>query len=1253
MGRIIFAYSLSLLISFYSTFTCSAVGEYLPESSGHYRFIENKGQWPSQVLFRVDLESGWMYIEKNAITFDLRDGKAMDEIHDRHTSKEVTDWLPVRIKGHSYRVEFEGASENPLVKMFGELPGKYNWFIGKDPSKWGSGCGAWKGIRLESIYPGIDLHVYSKDFQLKYDFVVHPGADPSLIQMRYTGQDEIRLENKRLLITTSVGEIREQKPIAWNEGILGSTYVECSFELNENRLEFNLPSYNRELPLVIDPELIFSTYSGSMSNNFGYTATYDSEGYLYSGSSAFGASYPVVPGSYELIYQGGLVDIALSKFDVSGTFLVYSTFLGGSSDELPHSLIVNSAGELFVYGTASSLDFPTTEGCYDQTFNGGSGLNLLNGLGVNYINGSDIIVSRLSADGSQLLASTYVGGSGNDGLNTGSPLKYNYADEIRGEILIDDQNNIYIASSTQSSNFPVTPGAFQTISGGGGQEGCVFQMDNSLSSLVWSSFLGGSDDDAVYAVDIDSNGDVIVCGGTQSTNFPTTFGAVQLAYGGGTADGFIVKIVQSGSVVEFSSFWGSSAYDQIYFVELDDEDRVHVFGQTTAPGNTYIINAAYGTPGSGQFITKFSPSVNAVVWSTAFGTGNGTPNISPTAFLVDVCDKIYLSGWGSGIQGSALTTQGLEVTPGAYQTTTDGDDFYLLVIESDGSDIFYGSYFGGPVSREHVDGGTSRFDRKGVIYQAVCAGCGGNSDFPIYPNPGAVSPTNNSSCNLGVFKFDFQLPITVADFTAPSAICIPAEIDFTNTSIGGLTYQWDFGDGSTSTAFSPSHIYEEPGVYEITLVATNPATCNESDTLSKQIVVLSNSTGSIAEIELCPGESEQIGITPSADPTITYQWIPEQFLTDPNSSNPICSSPFSLEYQLLISNGVCVDTLLQEVNVTQIGLTIPSDTLLCGENVLLELIAGTGSPETNVIWSYSSDFSEPINENPQDYSIEISVNEPLTLFIQAELEGCVETATMEVEFTSSSTEIGGDFIACPGDTVDLNILNPSPELEYIWLPENLIISGQSSPSVLVAPQQETTFYVSSTYAEGCTVTDSVTVSVSTLNGNAIMASANPTLILEGESSQLGILPEGYNYTWYPPASLNDANTQNPLASPSETTTYYVSISDGDCVYIDSVTVRVSDFICGDPSLYIPNAFTPNDDDRNNTLFVRGNFITAMHLRIYNRWGEKVFETREQQVGWDGTYKGKPADPSVFVYYLEVTCDGGVTWFEKGNITLIR
>lgn len=1253
MGRSVFFISFLLITSFLRVFAAIAGEAYLTESSGHYRFVENKGQWPGQVLFRVELESGWMYVEKTAITFDLRDGRAMEEIHERHAAKEVTDWLPVRIQGHSYRVEFEGASENPVVKTFGELPGKYNWFIGNDPSRWGSGCKAWKGVSLESIYPGIDLHIYSKDFQLKYDFVVHPGADPSAIQMRYVGQDEIRMENQRLLVKTSVGEIREQKPIAWNTDGPGSTYVECSFELKENRLAFHLPSYNRELPLVIDPELIFSTYSGSMSNNFGYTATFDSEGYLYSGSSAFGASYPTVPGSYELIFQGGLVDIALSKFDVSGTFLVYSTYLGGASDELPHSLIVNSAGELFVYGTTSSLDFPTTPDSYDQSYNGGSGLNLLNGLGVNYTNGSDIIVSRISADGSQLLSSTYVGGSGNDGLNTGSPLKYNYADEIRGEILIDDQNNIYIASSTQSTDFPVTAGAFQTVNAGGGQEGCIFKMDNSLSTLVWSSYLGGSDDDAVYAVDIDSNSDVLVCGGTQSTDFPTTFGAVQLAYGGGTADGFIVKIDQSGNTIDFASYWGSSAYDQIYFVELDDEDQVHVFGQTTAPGNTYIINAAYGTPGSGQFITKFSPTVNSVVWSTAFGTGNGTPNISPTAFLVDVCDKIYLSGWGSAIQGSSLTTQGLQVTPGAYQTTTDGDDFYLLVLESDGSDIFYGSYFGGAVSNEHVDGGTSRFDRKGVIYQAVCAGCGGNSDFPIHPNPGAVSPTNNSSCNLGVFKFDFQLPITVADFLAPSAICIPAEIDFTNTSIGGLTYEWDFGDGGTSTAFSPSHSYDEPGVYEITLVVTNPATCNESDTLSKQIVVLSNSTGSIADIELCPGESEQIGVLPSADPTITYQWIPEQFLSDPNAANPICDSPFSLEYQLLVSNGVCVDTLVQQVTVIEVGLNVPADTLLCGENVPLELTAGTGSPETNLIWSYSSDFSDPINDNPLDYSIDITVNEPLTLYVQAELDGCVETATVEVEFTSSSTEIGGDFIACPGDTVDLNVLNPSPELEYTWSPENLIISGQGSPSVLVAPQQETTFYISSTNPEGCTAIDSVTVSVSTLDGDAIMASADPTLILDGESSQLGVLPDGYEYTWFPSASLDDANAQNPVASPAETTTYFITIADGDCVYIDSVTVRVSDFICGDPSLYIPNAFTPNDDDRNNLLFVRGNFITAMHLRIYNRWGEKVFETKDQQVGWDGTYKGRPADPAVFVYYLEVTCDGGDTWFEKGNITLIR
>ena len=184
---------------------------------------------------------------------------------------------------------------------------------------------------------------------------------------------------------------------------------------------------------------------------------------------------------------------------------IYSTYLGGSLDELPHSMIVNSANELFIYGTTASSDFPTTPSSFQQKFNGGTNFSP-SGIGVSFPNGSDIFVSRLSANGGTLLASTFIGGSGNDGLNVSPKLKYNYADEVRGEIDIDQQNNIYIATCTKSEDFP-TKNSFQ-INLNGLQEGCVVKMDNQLTSIIWSTYLGGTKDDAIYSLAIDKNDDV-------------------------------------------------------------------------------------------------------------------------------------------------------------------------------------------------------------------------------------------------------------------------------------------------------------------------------------------------------------------------------------------------------------------------------------------------------------------------------------------------------------------------------------------------------------------------------------------------------------------------------------------------------------------------------------------------------------------------------------------------------------------------
>ena len=393
--------------------------------------------------------------------------------------------------------------------------------------------------------------MYSTD-NLKYDFIVKARANPNQIKLVYNGQNKLQLKKGQLHVTTSVNTIIEDKPYAYQLINGEKKQILCNYTLINNELGFEFPNgYNKNYDLIIDPTLMFSSLSGSTANNFGYTATFDSKGFLYAGSSAFGTGYPVTVGAYSTTFNGGGDDIAISKFDTSGTFLIYSTYIGGSNVELPHSLIVNSFDELFILGTTSSFDYPTTTTAYDNTFNGGTMNNLSNGLGVNYTNGSDIIVSRLSTNGTSLIASTYLGGSQNDGLNStgANTLKYNYADEVRGEIDIDKNNNIYIVSCTRSPNFPIVGNVFQPTYGGGDIDACIIKMDNNLQNIIWSSFLGGNNHDAAYSLAIDSNEDLYLTGGTNSTNFPSSTNAYQNVFVGGRSDGFVTRVAKNGSQI--------------------------------------------------------------------------------------------------------------------------------------------------------------------------------------------------------------------------------------------------------------------------------------------------------------------------------------------------------------------------------------------------------------------------------------------------------------------------------------------------------------------------------------------------------------------------------------------------------------------------------------------------------------------------------------------------------------------------------
>lgn len=889
-------------------------------------FIENQGQWDKKILFKSEFTGGVLNLENGTFNYNFYDIEKLNELVGHHHKfahyHEEADWT---VEAHCLKVNFENASfKKQNIKTSRAISEYFNYYIGNEPSKWANKVPAFKSIFFENIYNEIDLEIKGQNHSFKYDIIVRPDGKTSEIALLYEGAKNMKIDAKgHLLIQTSLNTIKEHKPYAYQTINGENIEVKCYYQLIDNKISFNFPSgYNKNYDLIIDPFIVFSRYSGSTANNFGYTATYDSEENAYGAGSVFGIGYQTTPGAYDVNFNGGTADVGITKYTPNGLNRIYSTYLGGNETELPHSLVVNSRDELFVFGTTSSFDFPTSANAFDNTYNGGQFANFSNGLGVNYNNGSDIFISRFSSDGTALLASTLLGGNANDGLNTSyNFLHYNYADEIRGEILIDANDNCYIVTCTYSDNFPIVNGFQNNYNGG--LEGVIVKMDENLSQILWSSYLGGNDDDAIFSVVFDNSENLIVAGGTRSLDFPIN-NALQNNFGGGRADGFITKIHPSGSGILSSTYYGTNAYDQIYFIDLNDEDEVYIFGQTTANSGLLIQNADYNKPNGGQLLTKFTPEIDSVIWSTRFGGESGIPDISPTAFLVDVCDQVFLSGWGGqglGGNNNISGTNGLDITPNAVQSSTDNSDFYFMVLRSDASELIYGSFFGGSQSQEHVDGGTSRFDKKGVVYQAVCAGCGNNQDFPTVPADSIGTWTNNNSCNLGVVKYAFAPPTVIADFSVPPVDCTPLELNFLNQSQTAFndtsvaTFLWTVND-SLIESYHLNYFFENPGNYTIKLVAIDSSSCNFADSISKEITVIGNGISTLQVAETCFGVPIQIGVTPINSPNVTYTWSPEVFLNNSNISNPLVNPTENIEYTLIISNNNCFDTIIQPVTVT-------------------------------------------------------------------------------------------------------------------------------------------------------------------------------------------------------------------------------------------------------------------------------------------------------------------------------------------------
>jgi len=416
-----------------------------------------------------------------------------------------------------------------------------------------------------------------------------------------------------------------------------------------------------------------------------------------------------------------------------------------------------------------------------------------------------------------------------------------------------------------------------------------------------------------------SNNEIFVTGGTTSNNLPTSGGLHPTPRG--FIDGFIFRLSNDGQVLMNGTYIGTSAADQSYMVQTDKKGFVYVLGQSQ--GSYPIVNAPYAVNNSYQFIHKLNATLDTTIFSTQIGSGRSLIDLVPTAFLVNDCENIFVSGWGGavnyyGTNSQGGTTQYLPTTPTAVQKHSDGSDFYLMVLKKDVQDILYATFFGGNGELEHVDGGTSRFDKRGIVYQSVCGGCGGTSRFPVTPNPHSASnnATDGGRCNNAVFKFD--LSNLKADFDVDTTMdCGISPVLFTNKSIGGSSFIWDLGDGNSSTsAGSFTHTYP-PGTYTVQLIAIDETTCIGRDTMEKIIRVheLPQPQLALDTVIICKGDTAQLNSVNS--PGYTYLWSPPQYLTSTSIHNPKAFPPVSQYYRLHIK-----DTITQCENTDSVLVMI-------------------------------------------------------------------------------------------------------------------------------------------------------------------------------------------------------------------------------------------------------------------------------------------------------------------------------------------
>lgn len=757
-------------------------------------FEENRGQADRRIRFINRTGRVTTFLADDSIWFSLNGASTETTMPPRSAPRRdlravgpsrYADQVPgSKAVISNVKMRFEGSNGVGSIRGEKVKKGKVNYLRGRDRSKWITGVPTFGAVRYRNVYKGVDVVYYGTEKgELEYDFVVRPGGDPGRISLDISGAQKVSIDEASgdLVMATTAGELRHQRPIAFQEAAEGRALVPAEYKLSAGgKVSFKLGKYDKTRQLTIDPVVAFSTYLGGTGDiDFVNSLAIDQAGSIYMAGSTNSADFPTV-GPFDPTFGGGQFqyDAFVTKMNAAGTAVIYSTYLGGNGDDNGLAIAVDQAGQAYVTGFTDSTNFPTTANTFKPAITGTA---------------YDGFVTKLSADGASLVYSTYFGGGQNDG---------GYS------IAVDSSGSAVVGGETSSPDFPlVTP--FQGSYGGGASDAFIARFNPAGNALTYSTYLGGGGDDLGLGVAVDASG-MFLAGGTTSTNFPL-FNALQGAQGGGGFfDGFAVKLDPAGANLVFSTYLGGNDYDFISGLDLDPSGNMYVVG-TTASGNFPVVNPfqnAISGPQDDAFVAKISGS-GALVYSTYIG-GSGTD--AGTGIAVDASGSAFITG----------TTFSTDFPTGNHVQGTNGgqSDAFAAKIAPAGSSLIYSTYLGGS---SFDDGIAVAIDPSG---NAVYAGGAESANFPLVS---AFQNTRRGASDAFILKIISSTTITGQVFGADGRALRLATVTLTDqngirrqvlTSSAGFYSFADVLTGSTYTLSVASKRYRFTPVNITPMAAT-------------------------------------------------------------------------------------------------------------------------------------------------------------------------------------------------------------------------------------------------------------------------------------------------------------------------------------------------------------------------------------------------------------------------------------------------